>query len=59
MKQETGTIHIDTYFTCLEHMKRKFERDGRQYPVKTDSRESYLQWKAGDPAETLGTAGTL
>lgn len=45
MKQETGTIHIDTYFTCLEHMKRKFERDGRKYPVKTDSRESYLQWK--------------
>lgn len=43
MSQET--IHIDTYFTCLEHMKRQFDRKGRQCPVKTESRDAYVQWK--------------
>lgn len=43
--KEQGTIHLDTYYTCLKRMEQQFDRYGRQNPVQTDTKEHYEQWK--------------
>ncbi len=38
--------HVNQYYSCLEAMKRKFDKYARKHPVQTKSREAYEKWAA-------------
>ena len=37
--------HVSQYYTCLEIMKRKFDKYARKLPVQTESKEAFEQWE--------------
>lgn len=39
------TVKIEKYYTCLEHLQKRFDRYGRQNGFCAGSREEYSAWK--------------
>ncbi len=40
------TIKIKEYYTCLNHLKKQFDRFGRQDAFMANTKEEYLVWKS-------------
>ena len=39
------TISIKRYYTCLEHLQKRFDRYGRKDAFHAESKEQYREWK--------------
>lgn len=40
------TIRIEKYYTCLEHLAKRFDRYGRRDAFHAETEEQYLEWKS-------------
>jgi len=39
------TIHIEKYYTCIEHLSRVFDDESRKLGFKAESVPEYIEWK--------------
>lgn len=56
--EEPATLHIETYFTALEHYKQRFDLVNRQLGFSAATADEYTAWKTQVRGELAGLIGT-